>query len=122
LYNTKPSLRARGTPKDVAKDCGRISFDGFERFNRPNQLSTKLRESVLAAARSIDYSRRNPAARILWIGFAKTIAVVWTDPMAHAFEDQAAVSVLSGVAEACAERGLNTLLLRGGAAAGAVKG
>jgi DNA-binding LacI/PurR family transcriptional regulator len=91
-------------------------------FNRPNQLSTKLRESVLAAERSIEYSGRNPAARMLRIGFAKTIAVVWTDPMAHAFEDHAAVSFLSGVAEACAERSLNLLLLRGGATAGAVKG
>ena len=58
-------------------------------FNRPNQLSTKLRESFLAAARSINYSGPNSAARMLRIGFAKTIAVVWTNPMAHAFEGQA---------------------------------
>ena len=32
------------------------------------------------------------AARILRIGFAKTIAVVWTDPMAHAFEIRPGVS------------------------------
>jgi len=89
-------------------------------FNRPNQLSTKLREGVFAAARSVNYSGRNPAARMLRIGFAKTIAVVWADPVAHAFEDQAAVSFLSGVAEACAERSLNLLLLQGGATAGAV--
>ena len=90
-------------------------------FTRPTQLSTKLRESVLAAARSINYSGRNPAARMLRSGFAKTMAVVWTDPMAHAFEDQAAVSFLSGVAEACAERSLNLLLLPGGATAGRLR-
>ena len=118
----KPSLRALGTLKDVAKIVGVSHTTVSNAFNRPNQLSTKLRESVLAAARSINYSGPNPAARMLRIGFAKTIAVVWTDPMAHAFEDQAAVSFLSGVAEACAERSLNLLLLQGGAAAGAVKG
>jgi hypothetical protein len=38
--------------------------------------------------------------------------------MAHAFEDQAAVSFLSGVAEARAGARLNLLLLQGGATAG----
>ena len=110
----KPSLRARGTLKDVAKVVGVSHTTVSNAFNRPDQLSTKLRESVLAAARSISYSGPNPAARMLRIGFAKTIAVVWTDPMAQAFEDLAAVSFLSGVAEARAERSLNLLHLQGG--------
>jgi DNA-binding LacI/PurR family transcriptional regulator len=110
----KPSLRARGTLKDVAKVVGVSHTTVSNAFNRPDQLSTKLRESVLAAARSMNYSGPNPAARMLGTGFAKTIAVVWTDPMPHAFEDEAAMSFLSGVAEACAERSLNLLLLQGG--------
>ena len=58
---------------------------------------------------------------MLRIGFVKTIAVVWAS-MAHAVEGQAWGILLSGVAEACAERSLNLLLLQGGATAGAVKG
>ena len=69
----KPSLRARGTLKDVAKIVGVSHTTVSNAFNRPNQLSTKVRESVLAAARSINYSGRNPAARMLRIGFAKTL-------------------------------------------------
>ena len=59
---------------------------------------------------------------MLRIGFAKTIAVVWTDPMAYAFEDQAGGVLLSEVAVACAERSLDLLLLHGGAASGAMRG
>jgi hypothetical protein len=39
----------------------------------------------------VDYSDRNPAARMLRIAFVKTIAVVWAS-MAHAVEGQAGVS------------------------------
>ena len=63
-------------------------------------------------ARSMSYPGPNPAARNRRTGFAKTIAVVWTDPMPHAFEDQAASSVLAGVAEACAERESSLLLVQ----------
>jgi DNA-binding LacI/PurR family transcriptional regulator len=110
----KPSLRERGTLRDVAKVVGVSHTTVSNAFNRPDQLSPKLRQSILTAARSMNYSGPNPAARMLGTGFAKTIAVVWTDPMPHAFEDEAAVSFLSGVAEACAERSLNLLLLQGG--------
>jgi DNA-binding LacI/PurR family transcriptional regulator len=118
----KLSLRAHGTLKDVAKVVGVSHTAVSNAFYRPNQLSTKLRESFLAAARSINYSDPNSAARMLRIGFAKTIAVVWTDPMAHAFENQAGGVLLSGVADACAERSLDLLLLQGGAASAAVRG
>ena len=51
--NMKPSLRAQGTLKDVAKVVGVSHTAVSNAFNRPDQLSTKLCESVLAAARSI---------------------------------------------------------------------
>ena len=110
----KPSLKARGTLKDVAKTVGVSHTTVSNAFNRPDQLSSDLRERILAAARSMSYPGPNPAARMLRTGFAKTIAVVWTDPMPHAFEDQAAAAFLAGVAEACAERDLGLLLVQGG--------
>ncbi len=110
----KPSLRARGTLKDVANAVGVSHTTVSNAFNRPDQLSPKLRETIVAAARSMSYPGPNPAARMLRTGFARAIAVVWTDPMPHAFEDQAAASFLAGVAEACAERGLGLLLVQGG--------
>ncbi|HEY5811037.1 MAG TPA: LacI family DNA-binding transcriptional regulator [Terrimicrobiaceae bacterium] len=110
----KPSLRARGTLKDVARAVGVSHTTISNAFNRPDQLSAELREKIAAVARSMNYSGPNPAARMLRTGFARTIAVVWTDPMPHAFEDQAAASFLAGVAEACAERNLGMLLVQGG--------
>jgi DNA-binding LacI/PurR family transcriptional regulator len=110
----KPSLRARGTLKDVAKAVGVSHTTVSNAFNRPDQLSTELREKIEAKARSMNYPGPNPAARMLRTGFARTIAVVWTDPMPHAFEDQAAAAFLAGVAEACAERNLGMLLVQGG--------
>ncbi len=110
----KPSLRARGTLKDVAKGVGVSHTTVSNAFNRPDQLSTELREKIEAKARSMNYPGPNPAARMLRTGFARTIAVVWTDPMPHAFEDQAAAAFLAGVAEACAERNLGMLLVQGG--------
>jgi hypothetical protein len=94
----KPSLRARGTLKDVAKAVGVSHTTVSNAFNRPDQLSSGLRERVVATARSMSYPGPNPAARMLRTGFARTIAVVWTDPMPHAFEDQAAAAFLAGVA------------------------
>ncbi len=110
----KPSLRARGTLKDVAKAVGVSHTTVSNAFNRPDQLSSELREKIVAAARSMSYPGPNPAARMLRTGFARTIAVVWTDPMPHAFEDQAAATFLAGVAEACAGRNLGMLLVQGG--------
>jgi DNA-binding LacI/PurR family transcriptional regulator len=111
----KPSLRARGTLKDLARTVGVSHTTVSNAFNRPDQLSSDLRERILAVARSMSYPGPNPAARMLRTGFAKTIAVVWTDPMPHAFEDQAASSFLAGVAEACVERDFALLLVQGGA-------
>jgi len=114
----KPSLKARGTLKDVAKAVGVSHTTVSNAFSRPDQLSPNLRERILTAARSMSYPGPNPAARMLRTGFAKTIAVVGTDPMPHAFEDQAAASFLAGVAEACVQRDLGLLLVRGGESRG----
>jgi DNA-binding LacI/PurR family transcriptional regulator len=49
-------------------------------------------------------------------GFANTIALVYADPLYHAFEDPATSAFVGGVAEACDQRGLGLLLLQGGGA------
>jgi DNA-binding LacI/PurR family transcriptional regulator len=110
----KPSLRARGTLKDVAHFVGVSHTTVSNAFSRPDQLSAELREQILAAARSLNYPGPNPAARMLRTGFASTIAVVCADPLHHAFQDPATSAFFSGVAEACAQKSLGLLLLQGG--------
>jgi DNA-binding LacI/PurR family transcriptional regulator len=112
----KPSMRARGTLKDIARAVGVSHTTVSNAFNRPDQLSPKLRDKVIAAARAMNYPGPNPAARMLRTGFASTIAVVYADPLQHAFQDPATSAFAGGVAEACAERNLGLLLLQGGEA------
>jgi DNA-binding LacI/PurR family transcriptional regulator len=112
----KPSLKARGTLRDVARLVGVSHTTVSNAFSRPDQLSPELREKILAAARSVNYPGPNPAARMLMSGFANAIALVYADPLYHAFEDPATSAFVGGVAEACDQRGLGLLLLQGGGA------
>jgi DNA-binding LacI/PurR family transcriptional regulator len=110
----RPSLKDRGTLTDVAKVVGVSIASVSYAFSRPDQLSPELREKILAAARSLNYPGPNPAARMLRTGFAGSIAVVYASPLYHVFQDPAAATFLSGVAEACSERRLGLLLLQCG--------
>jgi DNA-binding LacI/PurR family transcriptional regulator len=110
----KPSLKARGTLRDVAHLVGVSHTTVSNAFSRPDQLSPELREKILTAARAAKYPGPNPAARMLISGFANTIALVYTDPSHHAFEDPVTSAFVGGVAEACDQRGLGLLLLQGG--------
>src|SRR5258708_28391225 len=110
----RPSLKGRGTLTDVAKAVGVSVASVSYAFSRPELLSSKLREKILATARSLNYSGPNPAARMLRTGFSHTIAVVYPSPLRRPFEDAAAALFLGGVADACADKGLALLLLQGG--------
>jgi DNA-binding LacI/PurR family transcriptional regulator len=110
----KPSLNARGTLIDIARRLGVSSATVSNAFNRPDQLSAKLREKILATARSMNYSGPNPAARMLRTGFSGTIAVVYPDSLLRPFENPIAAALLGGIVDACAERGLALLLPPGG--------
>jgi DNA-binding LacI/PurR family transcriptional regulator len=111
----KPTLKARGTLRDVAQLVGVSHTTVSNAFSRPDQLSPELRQKILAAARSLNYPGPNPAARMLTTGFAGHLALVYADPLHHPFEDPAASAFAGGVAEACDQRGLGLLLLRGDA-------
>jgi DNA-binding LacI/PurR family transcriptional regulator len=112
----KPSLKARGTLRDVAQLVGVSHTTVSNAFSRPDQLSLELRAKIMDAARSVNYPGPNPAARMLTRGFANTIAIVYADPLYHAFEDPATSAFVGGVAEGCDKRGLGLLLLQGGGA------
>ena len=111
----RPSMKARGTLNDVAKIVGVSAAAVSYAFSRPDQLSSELREKILATARSLNYPGPNPAARMLRTGYAGSIAVVYPFPLRRPFEDPAAASFLGGVAEAC-EGNFGLLLLQGGEA------
>lgn len=88
-------------------------------FSRPDQLSSALREKVLAIASELGYPGPHAAARILSRGRSDTIGVLFTDRLTYAFADPVATLFLAGVAEVIEEQELGLTVLsspRGGSA------
>lgn len=80
-------------------------------FTRPDKLSEPVRARVLAEAARQGYSGPDPAARQLSRGRSDTLGLLFTDELAHAFADPAAVRFLQGLSESCQGAGLNLLLI-----------
>jgi DNA-binding LacI/PurR family transcriptional regulator len=80
-------------------------------FNRPDQLSKKLRQRILAAAAEAGYGGPDPTARALSRGQRGAIGLVFTEQLAYAFSDPAAVLFLEGLARACEDAATGLLLI-----------
>lgn len=80
-------------------------------YNRPDQLSTELRERVLAAAREMGYPGPDPVARSLRTRRAGAVGLMITEPLHYSFNDPAALGFVTGLAESCEEAGQGLLLV-----------
>jgi DNA-binding LacI/PurR family transcriptional regulator len=74
-------------------------------------LSSELRTRILDAAREAGYVGPDPTARALSRGKQGAIGVVFTERLAYAFSDPAAVLFLEGLARACEETETGLLLV-----------
>jgi DNA-binding LacI/PurR family transcriptional regulator len=83
-------------------------------YNRPERVSEELRARVLAQAQKVGYAGPDPAARQLRRGRSDVLGLIFTDELSFAFNDQASVGFLAGVADACAGSGRNLLLMPAG--------
>ena len=79
-------------------------------FNRPDQLSTDLRERVLATAKRLGYVP-DPVARSLRTRKAGAVGLVMTEALTYSFSDPAARDFVAGVAQSCEELGQGLLLV-----------
>ena len=104
----------RVTLQTVADRVGVSRMTVSNAFSRPDQLSTALREKVLAAAAELGYVGPDPAARALARGTAGAIGVLMTDSLAYAFTDEVATGFLGAVADGLAPTGLAMTLLTSG--------
>jgi DNA-binding LacI/PurR family transcriptional regulator len=102
---TRPTLR------DVAAAAGVSIGTASNAFNRPELISDALRERVLEEASRIGYAGPDPAARRLRTGRAGAFGLVFTDRLPFAFDDDAAVAFLRGVANALEDSGAGLLLI-----------
>lgn len=100
----------RGTLASIAAEVGVSRTTVSNAYNHPDQLSTELRERILAAARARGYTGPDPTARSLRTRQAGAVGVILTEYLAYAFEDQASIDFLAGLSESSAGAG-NALTL-----------
>src|SRR4051812_5998977 len=93
------------TLADVAQHLGVSRTTVSNAYNRPNQLSPKLREQVLAAAGELGYCGPDPMARGLRRGATGSLGLVFDQPLTYAFTDPAAALFLQGMAAGLEEAG-----------------
>jgi DNA-binding LacI/PurR family transcriptional regulator len=101
----------RATLRDVAQAAGVSHTTVSNAFARPDQLSVRLRERVLATARTLGYAGPDPAARSLRTGRHGAIGLAFSEDLPYAFSDPTAIGFLQGVAEACRDLRANLLLI-----------
>jgi DNA-binding LacI/PurR family transcriptional regulator len=99
------------TLRDVASGAGVSIGTASNAFNRPDLISEQLRGRVLAEAKRIGYTGPDPAARRLRTGRSGALGLIFTDRLPFAFDDEAAVIFLRGVADALESSGAGLLLI-----------
>jgi DNA-binding LacI/PurR family transcriptional regulator len=110
---TRPDSRDRPTLETIARQLGVSRATVSNAYNRPDQLSSGLRERVLVVAAELGYPGPDPAARGLRRGRAGAVGVLICDRLSYAFTDPAAVVTLDGLASALEGEGAGLLLLPG---------
>jgi DNA-binding LacI/PurR family transcriptional regulator len=105
---------AKVTLQSIADRVGVSRMTVSNAFSRPDQLSTELREKILAAADQLGYVGPDPAARALARGRTGSIGLLLTDELSEAFQDIVATEFLSSVADALTHEGLALTLLTSG--------
>jgi DNA-binding LacI/PurR family transcriptional regulator len=110
--------RRRPTLDDVAAAVGVSRATVSNAYNRPDQLSARLREQVLRVAAELGYPGPDPTARSLATSHTGAIAVLLDTSLSMAFSDPALYLTLDALARVIDPRGHALLLLPGGAHGG----
>jgi DNA-binding LacI/PurR family transcriptional regulator len=82
----------------VAERAGVSVGSASQAFGRPELVSDRVRQRVLAAAEELGYTGPDPAARRLRTGRAGALGLIFSERLAYAFTDPAAPPFLRGVA------------------------
>jgi len=109
-----PAPRRRATLASLAAELKVSRTTISNAYNRPDQLSTDLRERVLATAKRLGYPGPDPVARSLRTRRAGATGLLITEPLTYSFSDPAALNFVAGLAESCEEAGQGLLLVAAG--------
>src|SRR5918996_3600810 len=107
----EPSRSRKHPLRDVAAEAGVSIGTASNAFNRPDLISEGLRARVFEAASRLGYSGPDPAARRLRTGRTGAFGLIFTDRLPYAFDDEAAVLFLRGLANALENSGAGLLLI-----------
>ncbi|MGH8869450.1 MAG: LacI family DNA-binding transcriptional regulator [Actinomycetes bacterium] len=102
---------ARATLKIVAEAAGVSRSTVSNAYNRPDQLSPRVRAHVLETARRLGYAGPDAAARSLRSGRAAAVGVLFTETLSYALSDPYGVEFLRGVAGVAEAHGTGLLLV-----------
>ncbi|MDQ2707908.1 MAG: LacI family DNA-binding transcriptional regulator [Actinomycetota bacterium] len=104
-------VRRPATLASLAAELGVSRTTVSNAYNRPDQLSPKLRSRVLETARRMGYPGPDPVARSLRTRRARAVGLLLTEELSFAFRDPAALGFLEGLAQACENAGQGLLLI-----------
>lgn len=101
----------KATLKSVASILNVSTATISNAFNRPDQLSTTLRDKILSECERLGYSGPSVTARSLRTGKTGVIGVLLADSLAYNFSDPVASEFLAGLSQSFDEHNVNMLLL-----------
>jgi len=101
------------TLKSIAKELGVSNATVSNAFSRPDQLSEKRRNDILASCRKLGYSGPNKAAQSLRSGKFNIVALVLPDSVEYMVTDPVASKFVKGVSSVLEKNEVNLLLFSG---------
>lgn len=101
------------TLKSIAKQLGVSNATVSNAFNRPDQLSEKRRDEILAACTKLGYFGPNKAAQSLRKGKFDIVALVLPDSVEYMVSDPVASKFMKGVASVLEKHKISLLLFSG---------
>jgi DNA-binding LacI/PurR family transcriptional regulator len=101
----------RVTLQTIADRVGVSRMTVSNAFSRPDQLSAKVRDEVLAVAQELGYVGPDPAARALASGMAGTVGVLLSETLSYSLTDEVAMAFLASISDQLTPSGLSLTLL-----------
>jgi DNA-binding LacI/PurR family transcriptional regulator len=113
LYKKRVDMKKNQKPtlKYIAQQLGISTATISNAFNRPSQLSKKLRAKILQYCEEIGYLGPSMAARSLRTGKTGVYGVILSDDLSESLMNPVASQFLSAIAQVFDEQQVNMLLL-----------
>ena len=103
-------MSERVTLATIAEQLGVSISTVSNAYNRPDQLSSAIRDRILETAKQLGYAGPDPRASSLRRGRVGAIGLIG-ETLPTALTDPASLLMLGGVAEACDEAGVALVLI-----------